>query len=157
MLGVEETAANLRAIGKDVTIRAAMRRELRKAALPTLEMAKRNAPAEKGWMREGISLTGTLARRQRRGGKYARSNDTNTVQMFLGAKPKGPAVLNEFGTGPRYHKKTGKFVGAAPAQPFLRPAWESDKMNVLDRFTRGIGPALEKAAKRAARKRAKGL
>lgn len=156
MLGVKETADNMRAIGKDVTIRAAMRRELRRAALPTLQMARNNAPVHKGWMKEGISLTGTLARRQRRGGKYARSTDTNTVNIFLGAKPKGPGVLTEFGTGPRFTKK-GKFTGAAPAQPWLRPAWEADKYNVLDRFSRAIGPSIEKSARRAAKKRAKGL
>lgn len=155
MEGVSETAAAMREIGKDVTIRAAMRRELRRAALPTLQMAKNNAPVEKGWMKEGIVLTGTLARRQRRGGKYARPTDRNTVNLFLGTKPRGPGVLAEFGTGPRYTKK-GKFTGAAPAQPFLRPAWESDKYNVLDRFSRAIGPSLEKAARRAARRRAKG-
>lgn len=154
MLGVEETAQALRDIGKDTTIRAAMRRELRRAATPTLQMARNNAPVHKGWMKDGISLTGTLARRQRRGGKYARPNDRNEVNLFLGAKPKGPGVLTEFGTGPRYNKK-GKFVGAAPAQPWLRPAWEADKHNVLDRFSKAIGPAILKSARRANRKRAK--
>lgn len=155
LLGVEETAANLRAIGKDRTIRAAMRRELRKAATPTLAMAKNNAPVESGRMKAGVALTGILSYRQRRGGKYGKLNSTNEIHLFLGAKPRGPGVLTEFGTGPRFTKK-GKFTGAAPAQPWLRPAWESDKYNVLDRFQRGVGPALEKAARRAARRKAKG-
>lgn len=155
LLGVEETAKNLREIGKDRTIRAAMRRELRKAATPTLGLAKTNAPTETRRMQDGIALSGVLSYRQRRGGKYAKLNSSNEVHLFLGAKPRGPGVLTEFGTGPRFTKK-GKFTGAAPAQPWLRPAWESDKHNVLDRFERGLGPALEKAARRAARRRAKG-
>lgn len=154
-LGVEETAKALRDIGKDKTIKAAQRRELRKAATPTLEMARRNAPTETQRMRDGISLSGILSRKQRRGGRYAKDPTQNTVHLFLGAKPRGPAVLTEFGTGPRYTKK-GKFTGSAPAQPFLRPAWEADKMNILDRYQRGISKSILRAARRANKKRAAG-
>lgn len=153
--GAEDLQKALRDIGKDKTIRTAMRKHLRKATEPTLQMAKNNAPVETGRMKDGIALTGVLSRRQRRGGNYSEGLGENTVRLFLGAKPRGPGVLSEFGTGPRYTKK-GKFTGAAPAQPFLRPAWEADKYNVLDRFSRSLGPAIERAARRANKKKALG-
>ena len=65
------------------------------------------------------------------------------------------AAIAEFGTGPRYHKKTRKFVGAMPAQPFLRPAWEQHKDQILEDFSKALWIQIEKSAKRLARRQAK--
>ena len=94
-----------------------------------------------------------LSRRQRRGGGY--KVNPNTAYVWIGAAPRGPGVLAEFGTGPRYHKKTRKFVGAMPAQPFLRPAWEQHKDQILEDFSKALWIQIEKSAKRLARRQAK--
>ena len=54
------------------------------------------------------------------------------VFVYVGASsPKGNvAHLVEFGTGPRYHKD-GSYAGVMPAEPFMRPAWDHNKEEVL--------------------------
>lgn len=44
----------------------------------------------------------------------------------------------EFGTAPRSQKTTGRDTGQEPAAPFLRPAFDTQKENVVKRF----GPLL---------------
>lgn len=51
------------------------------------------------------------------------------------------AAWFEFGTGPRYHKKTGRYTGRITAQPFFWPAYRMLK----DRASRRIIRAMRKA------------
>lgn len=70
-----------------------------------------------------------------------------------GAKP-GIAphgILQEFGTGPRYHE-SGKFVGATPAHPFMRPAFDSKAREAIQRFALKLKAIIEPAARRLARR-----
>lgn len=56
------------------------------------------------------------------------SNFPETEGQHVGrAKIANRFIWKEFGTGPRVHKKTGKSVGAIPATPWFRPAWERSK------------------------------
>lgn len=151
--GARELEAALNALGQDRLIKSTNRRALLNAAKPAVATARRLAPKDTGRMAEKIDVSSTLSRRQRRGGGYRR--DPNTAHVFIGAAPKGPAVLDEFGTGPRYHKRSRKFVGQTPAQPFMRPAWEQHKTEILDDYARELWIQIEKSAKRLARRQAK--
>jgi len=155
MIGARELEAALRELGQDRLIRRTMRRALLKAAKPAAATAQRLAPGgvySTGRMASKIKASTTLARRQRRGGHYR--YDPNTAYVWIGSSPKGPGVLTEFGTGPRYTKE-GAYRGAAPAQPFLRPAWEQHKYQILNDFSRELWVEVEKSAKRLARRTAK--
>lgn len=151
--GARELEAALNALGQDRLIKSTNRRALLNAAKPAVATARRLAPKKSGRMSEKIDVSSTLSRRQRRGGGYRR--DPNVAHVFMGAAPRGPAVLAEFGTGPRYQKRSRKFVGAMPAQPFMRPAWEQHKTKILDDYTSELWIQIEKSAKRLARRQAK--
>lgn len=59
------------------------------------------------------------------------------------------AYWAEFGTGPRYHKKTGKYVGALAAQPFWRPAVRSNANAVRRNIRKGIEKLIAERLNRA--------
>lgn len=60
--------------------------------------------------------------------------------------------FHEFGTGPRYHKKTGKFVGRLPARATLRPALDEGAQEALDAMALNMGKSIEREALRLAKK-----
>lgn len=150
MLGGRELEAALYGLGQDRLIKATLRRALLKASKPAVATAERMAPKDTGRMARKIAVTSTLARRQRRGGLYKR--DPNVAWVYIGTSPRGPGTLQEFGTGPRRQKKTGRYTGAVPAQPFMRPAWEQHKMQILNDFSRELWIQIDKSAKRLARR-----
>lgn len=57
------------------------------------------------------------------------------------------AHLVEFGTAPRYQKSTGKFVGAMPANPFTRRAWDGSAAGALGTIKTVLTAEVMKAAK----------
>ena len=146
--GAKELAEALRALGNDRLIKNTNRRALLKAAKPMVEAAQRNAPTHTGRMALKIAASTTLSRSQRSG----RRSGPDEANVYVGTGPRGPGVLVEFGTGPRYQKKPHKFVGAMPAQPFLRPAWESHKHKVLDDYADELWIQIAKSAARLARR-----
>lgn len=150
MLGGRELEAALNALGQDRLIKATLKRALLKASKPAVATAQRLAPKHTGRMAQKIAVSTTLSRRQRRGSGYR--FDPNTAYVWIGSAPRGPGTLAEFGTGPRYQKKTGKFLGAMPAQPFMRPAWEQHKDQILADFSEELWVQIEKSAKRLARR-----
>jgi hypothetical protein len=84
-------------------------------------------------------------------------DDKASVEVFVGAGPLPQAIYKEFGTEP--HINAGIFAGTqnpgtAP-QPFMRPAWDSGGAKVLDDLKKELWSEVDKAAKRAAKKRAK--
>lgn len=150
MLGGRELEAALYGLGQDRLIKATLKRALMKAAQPAAQTASRLAPKETGRMAQNVQVSTTLARRQRRGGGY--KYNPNTAYVWIGSAPRGPGTLQEFGTGPRYHKKTRRFTGATPAHPFMRPAWEQHKHQILEDFSRELWIQIDKSAKRLARR-----
>ncbi len=54
------------------------------------------------------------------------------------------AHLVEFGTGPRY-QKSGRYTGIMTPDPFLRPAWDAHKDEVLATLATAIREEIEKA------------
>jgi HK97 gp10 family phage protein len=71
-------------------------------------------------------------------------SDKASVEVFAGAGVIPHAHLQEFGT-----------VNHGP-QPFARPAWDSNKGRALETIRNDLGDEIAKAAKRLAKKAAKG-
>lgn len=153
IVGARELEAALMALGQDRLIKATLKRALVDASKPAVATAQRLAPKLTGRMSEKIAVSTTLSRRQRRGGGY--KFNPSTAYVWIGSAPRGPGTLAEFGTGPRYHKRTRKFVGAMPATPFMRPAWEQHKEQILRDFSRALWIQIEKSATRLDRRFAK--
>jgi len=124
-----------KAVAKNV-----LRRALMKAGRPVVEGAQANAPVRTGQLQKDIDIRARLVRRQRRG--RAKAGD---VEMFIGPAFPGAAHghLLEFGTS------------KMAARPFLRPAWDAAKDGVLKAIGSELWTAIDKAAKRLARKAAK--
>jgi hypothetical protein len=156
--GASDLEQGLRDLADSAAVKRAISKALLTAAGPTAAKARAMAPRKSGEMAEGIDVSTTLSRRQRsgRGGHVAARGrfDPFAVFVYIGAHPMGPAVLAEFGTTQR-HWKTGKSTGAMPAHPFMRPAWEADKFQILADFAKYLWVTIEAEAKRIARKQAK--
>ncbi len=155
IVGARDLERSLRELGTDRLIKATMKRALLDVAKPIAADASARAPrgeeTGKPHMADKIAASPTLSRRQRRGKAAAKPTEAN---VYIGAGPRGPGVLDEFGTDERHHK-SGKSTGAAPAQPFLRPAWEAGKHQALADFGDALGIQIEKSARRLARRQAK--
>lgn len=153
LTGARELERALRELPKR-TGKAALRRALKKTAQPIEVTAEQYATRAKPELAaRGISISTRLSRRQKRG----RQTDRNTVQMYVGAHSAryGLAHLFEFGTAQRHHK-SGKSTGRMRPQPFMRPAWDANKGRLLDTLGRELWTEVDKAAKRLAKRRARG-
>lgn len=140
--GLAEIEKTLRQL-PDATARNVMRRTLVQAAEPVAAMARQLAPVRQGGqaqLRESIEVTTRLSRRQR---QQHQRVDPSDVEVFIGAGPLPHAHMQEFGT--QHHGP----------QPFLRPAWDSKRVIVLDSIKRILWAEIEKAVGRAERKAAK--
>lgn len=132
-----------RALGQlpKATAKAAMRKVLREAAEPMARTMRQLAPRDEWHLYESIDVSTKLNRRQR--GLHKQEPSPAFAEMFVGTNnPAG--VQQEFGNDRH------------PAQPFMRPAWDGEKMNVLDGISVRLWGEIEKAAQRLARKAAKG-
>lgn len=129
---LEHALAELpKAVAKSV-----LRTALKKAGQPVVDAAQSLAPRDTGKLAESIEIKTSLSRRQRR-----RRQKAGDVEQFIGPSTKAPhGHLVEFGT-----------VKMAP-RPFLRPAWDANKDRVLELFAKEMWTAIEKAARRLARK-----
>lgn len=120
--------------------KAVLRRTLKEAGEPIARSARSLAPKLDMHLSESIDVSTKLSRRQR--GLHKKESP---VEMFIGPGPDPAAHLQEFGSGPGNH-----------AQPFLRPAWDQNKDKALDTIANLTWVEIEKAAKRLAKKAAKG-
>lgn len=135
--GLEQTVTNLgdlsRATGRNV-----LRRVLLPAGEPVAHDAAQMAPYRTGRLAFSVVVSTQLTRRQRRGAKQ------NEVEVYIG--PAG-------GNGALNYASFGEFGTIdTPAQPFMRPAWESNRGIVLGLIHSGLKAEVERAADRAARK-----
>ena len=132
-----------RATGKNV-----LRRMLRKAAQPIADDMRAKAPDDPGTggndLRSSIGVGSRLGKRQAKLHRKMFKSDKASVEVFAGAGVIPHAHLQEFGT-----------VNHGP-QPFARPAWDSNKGRALETIRNDLGDEIAKAAKRLAKKRAKG-
>lgn len=148
--GIEGLADTLAALGNSKSIRKALTQALIEATEPAVEEAKnRLLPHSKsGRTIEKIAVLKSLSRSQKR---QNRPTGLDEGAAYFGLEPGGPGLLIEFGTSPR-RWKGGKSTGQMPAFPFLRPTWEHQKMQILERFSAIIWKEIEKEAKRLERK-----
>lgn len=122
------------------TAKATLRRVLRYAAEPMAQAARQNAPRLEMHLYESIDVGTKLTRRQ--SGLHKKENSPTFQEMFVGTNnPAG--LMQEFGT-----------VNHSP-QPWLRPAWDSEKSPTLDRIANSLWYEIDKSAQRLARKAAK--
>ena len=141
--GLREVDAALatlpRATGKNVLRRVALAR-----LEPMAEDARSRAPKHLLELKDSIAVSTKSSR-------YAKwkSKKQNTVEAYMGpggegsghAPPQGS--LQEFGT-----------VNHGP-QPFMRPAWDQGKSDLLDGIAEDLWSEIEKAGKRLAAKAAR--
>lgn len=115
-----------------------IRTALKKAAEPIRAAAEAGAPRLTHQLAQSIAISTTLSKRQRRkqGGKVG------DVDVYVGASyPDGAhAHLLEFGTS------------KMSARPFMRPAWEANKGAALDIIKRELWGAIQRAARRLAKR-----
>ncbi|WP_088346305.1 MULTISPECIES: HK97-gp10 family putative phage morphogenesis protein [Rhodomicrobium] len=142
--GLKEVQAALRDLPKS-TGKNIMRRVLIARAEPVAEAARALVPVDKGNLLASINVSTRLTRRQRGLHRKPHRDDVE-VHVGPGANPAGH--FQEFGTSRH------------PAQPFMRPAWDRTKAGVIEGLKEDlwaeIEKVLERRARRAARKAAKG-
>jgi HK97 gp10 family phage protein len=128
-----------------------------------VDVAKQLAPEDDGQLRESIDVHSQLQRAQKSGStKFGRRGEADGLAVYIGpnyrrtGKVAAPhAHFPEFGTAPRRHKTTGKFVGQTPATPFLRPAFDSMWRAVVALFAPEAEAELMRAMERARKKAAR--
>lgn len=105
----------------------------------TAKAARALVPVDSGGLRESIDVSGTLTRAQK-------SEHTKQAEQerFIGPDGRPQGHLREFGGD------------GNPPQPFMRPAWDQTKDQVLDRIGDELWVGIEKAVASAARKSLRG-
>lgn len=137
--GLEQTVANMADLSR-ATERNAVKRTLLKAGEPTADTAARMAPQERGILAFSIVVTTQLTGRHR--GEMR--NRASEVEVYIG--PAG-------GQGSLFYASHREFgTVLLPASPYMRPAWEATKGQVLGLIVSGLRAEVERAAARAARK-----
>jgi HK97 gp10 family phage protein len=137
--GLKEVQAALHELPK-ATAKNVIRRVLKSRGEPIADAARSRVPVDQGDLKRSIAVSTKLTRRQR--GKHKKFGP-NDVEVFVGPGAHPQAHMQEFGTSKE------------PAQPFMRPAWDQTRMDVLDGIAADLWTEIEKAVARRARKAAK--
>jgi HK97 gp10 family phage protein len=101
----------------------------------TAKAARALAPVNTGGLRESIDVSGTLSRAQK-----TEHTKAAEQERFIGPDSRPQGHLREFGGD-----------GNAP-EPFMRPAWDETKNQVLDRIGNELWVGIDNAVQAAARK-----
>lgn len=137
--GLKELDAALGELPK-ATAKNVLKRVLEDAGEITAQAARAKAPKDEFHLHESIDVGTKLSPRQ--AGMHREAGGKAFQEMFVGTNnPAG--VQQEFG-----NSRHG-------AQPFMRPAWDGTKGEVLERISNNLWAEISKAAARAARKAAK--
>lgn len=124
---------------KEATGRNVLRKVAKGALEPMADIAARKAPEERGILAFSIAVSEGRTRRARTNFQKVRG-----IQMAM-----GPAT----GLGATYYAAHVEFGTIdTPAQPYMRPAWDTGKMNALDYVQDNLAREVDKAIGRAARK-----
>lgn len=142
--GLKELEKSLRELPK-ATGKNVLRRVLRKRAQPLADDMRAKAPDDPETsgkdLHTSIGVGTRLSRNQGRLHRKMFRDDKASVEMFVGAGALPQAHMQEFG------------VVHHDPQPFARPAWDENKMAMLDGIKDDLWQEIEKSAKRLARKR----
>lgn len=128
------------------TARNVLRRVGLKALQPVADTARSLAPVDDGHLRDSIGVGTRLTRRQAALHRKALRSGTSQSSFwegFAGAGGLPQAITQEFGTV------------SHPPQPFMRPAYDANKNQMLEIVKRDLGEEIQKAAQRQARRAAK--
>jgi HK97 gp10 family phage protein len=137
------------------TSRNVQKRAMIKALTPMETQAEALAPVETGNLRAGFSIGTKLSGRQAAEHRATEGSKTvltadgyrstpQTVQfVFMGPRPGAKTIVQEFGS--RYQSP----------HPYMRPAWDSNKVAALNTIADELWSEIDKAAQRAARKAAR--
>lgn len=140
--GFAELDKELEALGPKMG-KSVLRRALKKAAEPMAELANSLAPVgPTGELSKSFIYSTKLNQRQKRMHRKMFRDDRASVEGFVGTN-NAAGVQQEFGNilhGP---------------QPSLRPAWDQDRMALLERLKEELRAEIDKAVARAARRAAK--
>lgn len=148
--GARQVAGNLRQLANYVAtpLNAASRFALR----PTLSAAKQNAKALPSEEKTGTLAASLTIKRDPKSPRLnpkhrvGPSSDFSRETQFGTRRPVRYAHLLEFGTAPHYQPGRGVTHPGSRAEPFLTPAYDSTKEQVVKRFGDRIGPEMEKRA-----------
>ena len=133
--GLRELEAALRQMPQATARRTGLK-ALRAGAEPIARAARQLAPVGEGDLVESIDVSTRLAPSQR-----ADRGAVASLEIHVGPGQHPQAITQEFGT----YKE--------PAQPFMTPAWEQQRMTALDIVGTALGIEVEKTAARLAKKR----
>ena len=135
MSGGPEVIAALKGIADIGAIKKLVQAAQKKALKPVVEAVKQNAPVgNSGGMKDSIKAVHMSARAARSAGAVIKPTEVGPdVEHFY-------AQFLEFGTS--------KFA----ARPFLRPAWDATKDQVLADFSGLLWKAIDRRAKRVTKK-----
>ncbi len=147
--GGKDLEAALMALAS-TTARRTARKAMAAALQPVLSAAKGAAPVgPTGNLRASVGVGHKLTPSQaREAGRESR----DVAIMYVGAAAPH-AHLVEFGTGPRHHK-SGKFVGAMPPNPWMRPAWDGNRDAVLAGLSEALAAQIAATVARVAKRKA---
>ena len=126
------------------TAKNTLKRTLMKAADPIDEAASAMAPVDLGKLERSVVVGTRLTRSQQTGGPKLtaggfRSASKNYVEVHVGTRLSRGQFM-EFGTF------------KDDPSPFMRPAWDANKDRALDIIKSELGPEIERAGARYARK-----
>lgn len=156
--GLRDLDAALGQFSKGVG-RGVLRRALRQAGAPIEQDAAARAPVgsrtsgdpHPGQLARSVETGTKLSRRQKR---LARKPPVKTVSGFRSEPSKGVEIY--VGAGPLPQAHMNEFGGANNApRPFLRPAWDANKMKALDTIKRALAEEIAKTAARIAKRLAR--
>ncbi len=111
------------------TQKATLRRVGRKVLKPIADKARSMAPRLSGKLKQSIKVGTRLSRRQ----YLLRRGLADEVEVYAGAGPLPQAIMQEFGTSTQ------------PAQPFMRPAWDAGKNQLLTDVKNELWAEIQKA------------
>lgn len=119
----------------------ALKGAIEKASEPVVRSAKGRAPS--AVIARGIRVVNVIVKND--------GEIKSEIGLPGGRKPWFHGLFVELGTGPRIQKTTGRRTGSMPADPFLRPAFDSERSNVRRVFARELKVLLKAAALKSAR------
>lgn len=137
------------------TSRNVLKRALLKSGQPMAEMAEQKAPKLTGHLQKSIAVSSTLSKKEQKNHRSMigsllqmtvagwRSAPKKAVYVFVGAGPIVQASKQEFGTA--HHGP----------QPYMRPAFDSQRMKVVETIKDLIWAEIDKARTRLAKKAAR--
>ena len=128
--------------------KSALRRSLIKAAEPTAQLASSMAPRLTGGLQQSVIVGAKLNNRQTKLHRRAFRDERSSIELFV-----GPSYL--LGASGRHGHLVEFGTVKMAAQPFMRPAWDQDKYQMLDRLKENLWQEISRAIARAERRAAR--